>query len=169
MIDHYKHNHSTLFLDRDGVINAKIDGYVKDFNQFVFIEGVTQSLSQLKEIFNRVFIVTNQQGIGKGLMNSDDLDLLHKKMCSQITKYGGHIDHIYYCPHLAHEDCICRKPNPGMIYKAKNDFPEIDFTTSILIGDSESDIQAAESAGIKSVKVSKEFTLKHWTDGFINR
>ena len=169
MIDYYIDNYSTLFLDRDGVINVKIKGYVIDFSDFVFIKGVKQSLSQLNQIFNRIIIVTNQQGIGKGLMHSDDLDLLHNKMCSEISKYGGNIDQIYYCPHLADAACICRKPKPGMIYKAKNDFPDIDFKTSILIGDSESDIQAAESAGIKSFKVSQEFTFTDWTNSFINR
>ena len=159
---------STLFLDRDGVINHKIDGYVQFYSDFIFIDGALESIKRLTFLFDRIIVVTNQQGIGKKIMNLEDLNLLHDKMKIEIENYGGKIDRVYHCPHLSSENCTCRKPNPGMLLKAKEDFPEIDFDYSFLIGDSDSDIKAAEFVGITSVKVSKKYTLNNWCNEFLS-
>jgi len=159
--------YTTLFLDRDGVINHKIDGYVQFFSDFHFMEGSLESISLLSEYFERIIIVTNQQGIGKKLMKEEDLLFLHSQMISEIEKNGGKIDKIYFCPHLASSNCSCRKPKPGMLLKSGIDFKEIDFERSILIGDSETDIMAAENVGIKAIKVGPEYTLNHWTREFL--
>ena len=92
--------YTTLFLDRDGVINEKIDGYVKTYLEFKFIDGVLESLKYLSEYFEKIIIVTNQQGIGKKLMTSDDLDNTYNSMVNEINLSGGRIDKIYYCPCL---------------------------------------------------------------------
>lgn len=159
--------YTTLFLDRDGVINYKIDGYVQYFSEFNFIEGVLESISDLTDYFDRIIIVTNQQGIGKQLMTEKELLELHSEMLKEIEKNGGKIDKIYYCPHLATIDCNCRKPEPGMLKKAKQDFKEIIFEKSILLGDSDTDIEAAEKVGVQSVKVCSKYTLTHWTRDFL--
>jgi histidinol-phosphate phosphatase family protein len=160
--------YTTLFLDRDGVINYKIDGYVQFFSEFKFIKDVPESIARLSDYFERIIIVTNQQGVGKKIMTEDQLFILHDKMISEINKIGGEIEKIYYCLHLESENCSCRKPKSGMLLKAKEDFPDIDFAKSILIGDSDTDIIAAKNVNIKSIQVSSNYTLSHWTKDFLS-
>ncbi|CAG0910654.1 unnamed protein product, partial [Cyprideis torosa] len=131
----------TLFLDRDGVINKRLpDNYVRSIEEFEFLGGVKEALFWFSQYFDRIFIVTNQQGIDKGIMDHEDLYLIHDYLLSEVEKSGGKIDQIYYCPHLSIEKSYYRKPNPGMAIMAKEDFPEIEFASSIMVGDSYSDI-----------------------------
>ena len=158
----------TLFLDRDGVINFKIENkYIIKFSDFEFLPGILLAIKKLSSIFNRIIIITNQQGIGKKIMTDQDLLFLHKKMLVEIEKFGGKIDRIYYCPHLASSNCECRKPKSGMILKAIADFPDIDRKFSYLIGDSESDIEAGKKEGLQTVKVNNEYTLSKWCNEFM--
>ncbi|MDQ3192400.1 MAG: HAD-IIIA family hydrolase [Bacteroidota bacterium] len=132
----------TLFLDRDGVINKKPpNDYVKKWSEFHFIQGVLIALPKLSEIFNKIIVVTNQQGVGKGLYTPDDLNTIHSNMLDQIQDAKGRINHIYYCTNLASENSLCRKPNTGMAIQAKADYPEIDFNKSVIVGDSVSDME----------------------------
>lgn len=157
------HKLDTLFLDRDGVINVKLEGrYVKNTDEFEFIIGAETAISKLSKMFNRIFIITNQQGIAKGIMSDKDLGFLHDYMLLELKANGGVIDKIYYCPHLAAENCSCRKPNPGMIQQAIIDFPEIKVEDSYLIGDSDTDILAGNKMGLITVKVDNEYTLLKW-------
>ena len=149
----------TLFLDRDGVINKKLDNdYVKHWIEFEFIYGSLEALKILNSLFGKIVIVTNQQGIGKGVFRTEDLELIHKNMIYEITYFGGRIDKAYHSPHLANENHPTRKPNTGMGLQAKIDFPEIDFTKSIIVGDSISDMEFGRSLGLKTVFISKEKT-----------
>ena len=158
------HSLDTLFLDRDGVVNVKLEArYVRNSNEFEFMQGALVAISKLSKLFKRILIVTNQQAIGKGIMTADDLNLLHSFMTSEIEKLNGKIDKIYFCPHLDTENCNCRKPNPGMINQAIADFPEIDCQNSYLIGDSDSDIEAGNRMKLNTVKVDNEYTLAKWT------
>ncbi|MBC8301035.1 MAG: HAD family hydrolase, partial [Pelagibacterales bacterium] len=157
-------NFDTLFLDRDGVINKKLEGkYVRNFSEFEFMPGALDSISKLSNLFSRILIVTNQQGIAKGIMSEADLNILHTKMQDRIEKLGGKINKIYYCPHLQDMDCICRKPKSGMIEQAIIDFPEINIENSYLIGDSDSDIKAGKKMNLNTVKVDNDYTLAKWT------
>ncbi len=159
------HKFDTLFLDRDGVINKKLEGrYVRNWEEFEFMPNVLLAIKKLSNKFERILVVTNQQGIGKGIMSTDELSLLHQKMQKEIVQNGGKIDEIYFCPHLEKENCNCRKPGIGMIEKAMYDFPSIDVRNSFLIGDSVSDIAAGERAGIESIKVDHQFTLFDWVN-----
>ena len=163
------HKLDTLFLDRDGVINVKLDRqYVKNTNEFEFMIGVETAISKLSKIFNRIIIVTNQQGIAKEIMSAKDLDVLHNYMLFELKKNGGVIDKIYYCSHLAVESCNCRKPNTGMIQQAIIDFPEIKLAESYLIGDSDTDIIAGIEMGLITVKVDNEYTLSKWCDELLS-
>lgn len=145
----------TLFLDRDGVINKKLDGtYVLNPDQFEILPGAADAIGQLSLLFGRIVIVTNQQGIGKEQMSHEDLAQVHDKMIDLLTWAGGRIDEIYYCPDLAYEDSPNRKPNPGMGYKAKGDFPEIDFRKSIIVGDSESDMEFGRRLKMTTVRIA---------------
>lgn len=145
----------TLFLDRDGVLNKKLDGrYVTSPNELIILPGVAEAMSKFTALFGRIIIVTNQQGIGKEIMTHEDLSKVHSSLVEQITFFGGQIDEIYYCPDLEHEDSPNRKPNPGMGFLAKKDFPEINFRKSIMIGDSESDIQFGNILRMTTVRIS---------------
>ena len=161
-------NFDTLFLDRDGVINKKLEArYVRNFSEFEFINGALEALSELTNIFKRIIIVTNQQGISKGIMSEEDLFGLHSEMLDKISESTGRIDKIYYCPHLADSNCDCRKPRTGMIEQAIIDFPEIIIEKSYLIGDSDSDIEAGEAMNLKTFKVDRTYTLAKWTSNLI--
>jgi len=146
----------TLFLDRDGIINRKIEnGYVLNLQMFEFIEGALEALSILAKIFNRIIIVTNQRGIGKGLMSEKDLENIHNYMLKKVVQARGRIDAIFYCPHdYEKEQCNCRKPKIGMALKAKEIFPEIDFRKTIVVGDSLSDMEFAIGIGGIGIYVS---------------
>ena len=131
----------TLFLDRDGVINKRLPGaYVKDIAQFEFIDGVPQAIELLSSIFGVLVVVTNQQGVGKGLMTENDLDTIHKYMLTELQKIGGRIDKVYHSPFLESSGHYTRKPAVGMGMKAKKDFQGIKFTKSVMVGDSLSDM-----------------------------
>ena len=120
----------TLFLDRDGVVNNKLEGdYVKKWEEFIFSYKALESISKLSEVFKRIIIVTNQRGIGKGLMTEKDLVLIHNKMTKKIIDNKGLIAKIYFCSDVSNSSKF-RKPNPGMALNAKLDFPEINFKKS---------------------------------------
>jgi len=142
----------SLFLDRDGVINERIiGGYVQNVSSFRVLEGVTEAIAILKKHFGRIFVVTNQQGIGKKIMTEEDLQLIHNHM---ETKLLTTFDGIYYSPFLASENSLMRKPNSGMALQAKKDFPDIDFKKSVMVGDSISDIQFGKNVQMKTVYIS---------------
>lgn len=142
----------SLFLDRDGVINRQIiGGYVTDVNEFIFLDGVLACFKNLSEKFDYIFIVTNQQGIGKGIFTENDLHNIHQYMLGEISKAGGRIDKIYGCPDLESAGSINRKPSIGMALQAKKDFPDIDFSNSIMAGDSLSDMLFGKKSGMKTV------------------
>lgn len=146
----------TLFLDRDGVINRRLeDDYIKKISEFVFLDGVPEAIRILSGVFGKIFVVTNQQGIGKGLMNEADLISIHTYMIKNIEKRGGKIDQIYFCPELDGINHPDRKPQTGMALKAKQDYPEIDFLKSIMVGDSLSDMEFGRRAGMKTVFIGE--------------
>ena len=145
----------TLFLDRDGVINKKIDNdYVKAWEQFEFLPGVIEALKILSVKFGKIIIVTNQQGVGRQLMSEDDLHAIHKKMIIDIEKAGGRIDKIYFAPQLKSENSDYRKPAIGMALQAQKEFTDIDFSKSIMVGDSYHDMQFGKKAGMTTVFIS---------------
>jgi D-glycero-D-manno-heptose 1,7-bisphosphate phosphatase len=148
-------NHEwTLFLDRDGVINERIiDGYVLDEDSFVFLPCVEEALAALSARFGRIIVVTNQQGIGKGLMDEVALEAIHRKMITLVEAAGGRIDRVIYCPDLAQAGETCRKPGISMGLIARDIFPEIDFNKSIMVGDTSSDMTFARNLGMSSVFV----------------
>ena len=155
----------TLFLDRDGVINKKLEQrYVTNFDEFVFVKNSDVAIRKLHKIFKRILVVTNQQGIGKGIMTEDDLNLLHLQMQRKLNPDFDLIDKIYFCPCLEGDSCNCRKPKTGMLEEAKLDFPEIIIKNSFLIGDSESDIEAGNKFGLKTIKVNETYTLNNWLE-----
>ncbi|MGC8749577.1 D-glycero-alpha-D-manno-heptose-1,7-bisphosphate 7-phosphatase [Hydrotalea sp.] len=144
----------TLFLDRDGVINVeKKEEYILNWNEFEFLPGVLEALHMLNAAFGKIVIVTNQKCIGKGLLTVTGLNTIHNNMLKIIEENGGSINKIYFCPDLA-DDSPNRKPQPGMAFQAKNDFPDINFSKSIMIGNKLSDMAFGKNAGMYSIFVA---------------
>lgn len=155
----------TLFLDRDGVINHQIENdYVKTPAEFKLIDGVLEAIAHFSEMFGRILIVTNQQGINRGIMTEEQLTILHGYLLDRVKMSGGRIDKIYFAPQLATESGYYRKPGVGMGLHAKKDFPEIDFEKSIIIGDSETDIQFGTKLGMKTIMLTKGRNLSSKAD-----
>ncbi len=151
-----------LFIDRDGVINKRIvNGYVCSPVAFEFLPGVLKSFALFNTLFAKIIVVTNQQGIGKGLMTISDLQNIHKKMIRAIEKTGGRVDAVYFCTDLAGTNDSCRKPNPNMAYRAQADFPELDFEKSTMVGDSASDMLFGSNLGMETVFIGEPSTLKN--------
>ncbi|MCI2081756.1 MAG: HAD-IIIA family hydrolase [Bacteroidales bacterium] len=147
-----------LFLDRDGVINKQIIGdYVRNAGQFEFLNGVLEAIRVITPFFRRIIIITNQRGVGKGLMTRVALNCVNSYMVEKIKDAGGRIDKIYSCTDMD-ENSPNRKPNTGMALMARRDFPDIDFKKSIMVGDSVSDVDFANNAGIPAILVGGKYS-----------
>lgn len=146
-----------IFLDRDGVINKKAPkaDYVKNWTEFEFLPGAIEAIRILNRNNFKVYIVSNQAGIARGLMSESDLDDIHENMKKELLKHDATIDGIYYCPHGWNDECNCRKPKPGMFFQAAGEH-HIDLGKTIFIGDDERDIEAGEAAGIRTLLVTPE-------------
>ena len=132
-----------IILDRDGVINLDSDAYVKSADEWLAIDSSIQAIAQLHQAGHRIFVATNQSGIGRGFFSLETLEAMHQKMLSLINEAGGKITDIAYCPHTPDDNCSCRKPKAGLLeaLAAKNN---IKLSDAIVIGDSLRDLQAAD-------------------------
>lgn len=139
----------TLFLDRDGVINTRLPNeYVTKWDDFDFIVGSLKAIEDLAQIFGHIVVVTNQAGVGKGLMTEKDLNEVHRLMLKTVDLLGGRIDKVYSAIDLPNSESQMRKPHTGMALMAKKDFPDIDFKKSVMVGDSISDIEMGDRLGM---------------------
>jgi D-glycero-D-manno-heptose 1,7-bisphosphate phosphatase len=147
-----------IFLDRDGVINRRRpDDYVLDWSQFMFMPGIRAALKQISTLELPMIVISNQAAVGKGLLNSTGLQEITVKMHEVLLKDGTPLVAAYYCVHRRDENCICRKPKPGLLLAAAGDF-NIDLSRSIFIGDSETDLHAARAAGCVPVLFGSEMS-----------
>lgn len=140
-----------IFLDRDGTINEHID-YLHEPAKFALIPGVLEAMKRLSEKGYRLVVTTNQPGIGLGYFSKEDLFRVNSVMLKQAHKAGIKIDKIYYCPHSEAENCLCRKPHPGMVERAVREL-NIDLAHSFVVGDMTVDVMLAKNAGCRSVLV----------------
>ena len=143
-----------VFLDRDGVINAKAPegSYVKNWSEFHLLPGTAEAISKLNRLGIKVVVVTNQRGIARGHLSEFDLQDMHLQMGEELARSGAHVDAIFHCPHEENA-CNCRKPKPGLFLQAFERFPEATPAASVMVGDSLSDIQAARSLGIRTILI----------------
>ena len=140
-----------IFIDRDGVINCRKPGdYVLDFSQFVFVPGIRAAMKQLASLHLPIIVISNQAAVGKGLLDLAGLDEITARMQQALLEDGTALTAVYYCPHRPDENCLCRKPKPELLYRAAADF-NIHLRRSVFIGDSETDVQAAMSAGCEPI------------------
>ena len=141
-----------IILDRDGVINVDSDGYIKSPEEWQAIPGSLDAIAQLNRAGFHVLVVTNQSGVARGFFDLAILDVIHEKMVQELASVGGYIDEIFFCPHHPDENCLCRKPKPGMLQQIAAKYP-IDFSKTFFIGDSFKDILAAQTVGCLPILV----------------
>ena len=160
-----KNKQKAIFLDRDGTINKYV-GFLRDIEQFELIDGAAEAVRLINESGYLAIVVTNQPVIARGEVSFEELDTIHNKMETLFGAKGAYIDAIYFCPHHPHKgyagevpelkiDCDCRKPKPGMLLKAAQDF-NIDLSQSWMIGDGENDVKAGQAAGCKTALIGSE-------------
>ena len=160
-------NLRTVFLDRDGVLNRKMpEGqYVTAWQHFHLLPGVPEAIAELNQAGLRVLVITNQRGIALGLYTPADVDHIHTELQAELAISGAKIDAFYFCPHDK-KQCNCRKPLPGLFEQAQADFPDITAETSLMIGDSLSDIEFGRNLDMKTVFISGDETArKHQKPG----
>jgi D-glycero-D-manno-heptose 1,7-bisphosphate phosphatase len=139
----------TLFLDRDGVINhEKHQDYIHTWEEFKFYDGAKVAVQIFTQKFNRIVVITNQRGVGKGLTKIEDVKIIHQNMTKDIEAVGGKIDAVYFCPDLESPN---RKPNPGMGLQAAKDFADIDLAKAVMVGNTLSDMEFGRNLSIKTV------------------
>ena len=148
-----------FFLDRDGVINKERRDYVKDISEFEIIDGALEAIKLIKENGFYVVIITNQSAINRGIISIEKLFSIHKFLSDKLlVDYKTRIDGIYFCPHTPEENCMCRKPKSGLFLQAAKEL-DIELEKSVMIGDSQKDIDAAQSVWCKAVLIKNNERL----------
>ncbi len=143
-----------IILDRDGVINEDSSKYIKTPEEWLPIPGSIDAIAQLYNAGFTIAVATNQSGIARGYFDLTTLDAMHDKMHQLVATAGGKVDKVFFCPHGPDDNCLCRKPLPGLLHQISSHY-DIDFkqTPTIMIGDSFRDIQAAISANCTPILV----------------
>ena len=156
-----------VFLDRDGVINKERKDYVKNIEELEIFGGVAEAIKLLKNNNYLVIVITNQSPINRGILSIEKLNEIHNQISEYLKINNTSIDQFYYCPHTPDEGCFCRKPKPGLLLKASQDF-KIDLKKSHLIGDKNSDIEAAKNAGCNWIRLQQDQSLLQIAKQIIN-
>lgn len=159
------HKQKAIFLDRDGTINKYV-GFLRDINDFELCDGAAEAIKRINDSGYLCIVITNQPVIARGEVTVEELDLIHNKMETLLGQEGAYIDALYYCPHHPDSgfegevkelkiDCDCRKPKPGLLLRAAQDF-NISLADSWMIGDGKNDIGAGKAAGCKTVLIGED-------------
>ena len=135
-----------VFLDRDGTINRDSSDYVKSREEFEFLPGSLEAIKKLTVNGFVNIVITNQSAVPRNLISLNELESVHNMLTKTVALNGGEIKDIFYCPHMPEDGCDCRKPEPGLIYQAREKY-EIDLTAAVMVGDSAKDIECARRAG----------------------
>ncbi len=135
-----------VFLDRDGVINHDSPDYIKSWAEFKFLPGSIEAIKHLTINGFETIIISNQSAVNRGLITIEGLEHIFSMIKKITENYGGKIKDVFFCPHRPDESCDCRKPNPGLIYKAEKKF-RIDLSTAYMVGDSTKDVECGKRSG----------------------
>ena len=141
-----------LILDRDGVINQDSAEFIKSPQEWIPIPGSLQAIAQANQLGFRVVVVSNQSGLTRGLFDIGQLNKIHSTMLNQVMQYGGRIDAVFFCPHGPDDGCSCRKPLPGLLLNLAQR-TEVDWGSTFVVGDRESDMLAASAVGARKILV----------------
>lgn len=140
-----------VFIDRDGTINKHIP-YLDNIDNLILIDGVAEAIKLLNKNNFFVIVITNQSGLGRGFFSLEKLGKLHEKLITLLSEKEAEIDNLYFCPHMPEDGCSCRKPETGLLDKAREEF-SIDPKKSFMIGDRLSDVEAGQKFGCQSILV----------------
>jgi D-glycero-D-manno-heptose 1,7-bisphosphate phosphatase len=143
---------AAIFLDRDGVINENRHDYVKAWDEVRFLPGSLAALARLAATPFLLVLISNQSPIGRGILTTEQVETINRRLVAEIEAHGGRIDGVYFCPHRPGDGCECRKPRPGLLLQAARDL-ELDLDCSYLVGDAVSDVEAAMAAGCRPILV----------------
>lgn len=143
---------STIFLDRDGVINENRVDYVKSWSEFRFLPGSREAIAKLSQAGHRIVVCSNQAGIAKGLISIETVEDIHARMLAELREAGGIVEKVYYCPHGKEDNCECRKPRPGQLLRASQELG-LDLKDAVFVGDNTTDIRAGMEAGVQTMLV----------------
>ena len=155
-----------VILDRDGVVNHMLDDDVTTVDGWDPIAGSIEAINRLKKAGYLVTMASNHTGIARGLYTEDELEAMHKKMQAMLAARGASIDGVFYCPHGPKDNCICRKPKPGLLFQIARKF-DINLSETPFVGDDISDIQAAKMANSRPVLVRTgkgEYVMQHFPE-----
>ena len=141
-----------VILDRDGVINHDSDAYIKTPEEWQPLEGSLEAIATLADAGFQVAVITNQSGVGRGLLSEAMLQRIHAKLRGEVEAAGGRIAGIYYCPHRPGEGCVCRKPATGMLERLEEEL-QFPLVGTPLIGDKDSDLELARRVGARPILV----------------
>jgi len=141
-----------VLLDRDGVINEDSDAYIKHPDEWHALPGSLETISKLNQHQIAVIVVSNQSGLGRGLFDHKTLDAIHEKMHQQLSRLGGHITEVFYCPHKPDENCNCRKPKTGMLDAIEKKY-NLSLVNVPFIGDTDKDLELAKAKGCLPILV----------------
>lgn len=159
--------HRAVFLDRDGVLNEERSDYVKSVEELVILDGIANPIRQLKKNGFLIVVISNQSAINRGLTTYRDVKKIHSTIQDYLKGHNAQIDAFYFCPHRPDENCSCRKPKSGMLQNAADEL-KIDLKSSWVIGDRDSDMEAAKIAGCKSIKITNGLQLSDAVQSILN-
>jgi len=141
-----------IFMDRDGTVMADV-GYPRQPDDVELLPGAAETLARLRALGFKLIVVSNQSGIGRGLVTADEAAAVHKRFVAELRAHGVELDGAYYCPHSPEDACTCRKPLPGLIEQAARELG-VDLADSFMVGDKESDVEAGRRAGCRTIAFS---------------
>jgi D-glycero-D-manno-heptose 1,7-bisphosphate phosphatase len=172
MTTHFHHQPKLVILGRDGILNVFREDHVKAPQEWIPIEGALEAVARLNQAGWHAVIATNQSGIGRGLVDMTSLNAIHQHMMQSLAAKGGRIDAIFICPHVPQDECVCRKPLPGLMLQIAQRYGIDDLTKVPMVCDTVRDLQAAKAAGCEPhvVRTGRaagldEAQIAAWTDG----
>lgn len=145
-----------VFLDRDGVLIRQVEGYLTRAEEMELLPGAAEAVARLRAAGFKAIVVTNQAGVAKGHLSEAELEGLHQELRRRLRALGTDLDAIYHCPHAPEETCSCRKPAPGLLFKAARELA-LDLARSYMVGDATTDVEAAHRAGCFAILVKTGF------------
>jgi len=156
-----------VFFDRDGVINKERKNYVKTIEELEIFPNIIEPIKKLRNSGFVIIVITNQSAINRDLTTHKKVDEIHSIIQKYLKQNGTMIDRFYYCPHRPDENCDCRKPKPGLLFKAADEF-QLNLQLSWMIGDNDTDTQAAITAGCKAIQIKTNNDLQHSVQQILN-
>lgn len=147
--------YETVFLDRDGVVNEKAPGYVTSWDEFHILPGALDAITTISQSGRTVIVLTNQSAIAQKLVSQEEVATIHNRLAAMVVDHGGLIAAFLVCPHDRLDRCDCRKPAPGLFFRARDELG-VNLADAVMVGDQKSDLEAAQAAGVDAILISPD-------------